>query len=410
MGKLLQALTGMQEGFNKYATDTHKMFESIITSQKSADDRMTKLEEANEAQTKAFDELLQKVPAAGGARDLLSQGAGGLRTKERDVLCKQLAFMLTHKVGQDAAEEKALQIGIGASGGFLIPMPVQAEIVMKAKLKSIMLDNADIIEPAPMAGQTHREDGTFTFSATAELAQPTETTFSDLLKAITWNLTKQGAFASMSNDLIRFVPLDLVAYLSGQAASAWGAKADDFYVNGSGSGEPRGLRIGENVNSAAQAAANFDWPDLLTLEAALPIQYRDQAVFILNDEARTLLVNIQETTGRPMFESATELKKLGIDSDFKNQTGQIRLPGRSYPYFLVSSTALPNTLGSGSDETEIWFIWPKAYRIWSGGEMEMSQDSSGANWRIGQTQIKFEIRSDGVVMLGEATSKLTGVK
>ena len=201
-----------------------------------------------------------------------------------------------------------------------------------------------------------------------------------------------------------------MGWLGRKGVRSLAKKMDDWYVNGSGSGEPRGIRIAENVNSVAQeVAGDFGWTDVVELEMALPQQHRPMAAFVLNDTGLKLIRKAATTTGEPAFVSPGDFGRLGISTDYKNSRGMIRLPGAEYPYFIVSASALPNNLGAGANETEIWFGVLANYRIWAAGEMEMSQDSAGENFRKGQTQVKLEVREDGVVVLGESFAKLTGV-
>lgn len=424
---ILKTIKGLADTIEAHGKAVNARLDEALKTVTGFEARVKAIEDTAVVAEKERKELLQRIPARGAAgdvRDALIEQVGipkerQLMNEQSTVLMAALlsprgvgsAFVGTREIEITEARLKALQIGVGAGGGFVIPRTIMTEIIQKATLKSVFLAYADIVDPADLTGTTNRENEDFTWSSTPELTQPTETTFATLLKQVPWTLTTQAAFATISNKLLKYAPIDMASWLTDKSGRSFQAKADDWFVNGTGSGEPRGLRIGENVNSSTQAAAAFDWPDLVDLEAALGIAYRPEAVFIINDTGRKLIAKLATTTGEPVFMGTAQLAKLGLTPNYRNQNGVINLPGgTSYPFFLVSGTALPSNLGTGANETEIWLGVPRYYRIWIGENMEMSQDSSGANWRAGQVQLKFTWDGDGVVTLGEAWAKQTGTK
>lgn len=396
----------------KYSDESTERFKAAEADRGDQKVRLEKLETAHEEDKKSLQTLLQSIPKAGGARDIMTQMVEG-KQRDRELMNKQARLILTSPIPKAVeADAKALQMSIGASGGFAVGTQMSTEIIEKGQFFSVMLQNADVINVGDVAqGTLLLEDGDFTWSSVASLAQPTETAFTDFIKQQAWALSKQAAFATMDNDLLRYSELDIAARLTDKGGRSVGNKADDWFIDGSGSGEPSGLRNSQGLNTASQAGASLDWDDLTAIEHALLPHYRNEGVFLFNDSVHALLVAIEDGMGRPMFESAVELRKLGIDSDFANQTGRIRLPGRSYPYFIVNSTAMSNTLGAGSDESEILFGLPRFYQIrQSQSGLEVSMDSSGANWRVDQTQIKLTYRPHGILTQGETWVLFTGAK
>ncbi len=424
MGAVDKTTKTVLETVGAHAQKFDKAIEGVLASQAKFAERVTALEAIEQGFKKELGEIAQRLPKtrAGALADAAIDNAiHDTDTGEKAVLNRQCRAIMAGMFakagdpdfGEVQANLKALQIGIGAAGGFLIPVAVQAEIIQRATLKSVMLAHGDVVQSPELTGKINRENGDFTWSSTPELTQPTETTFTTLLNQLTFMLTTQAAFATLSNKFMKYAPTDMVGWLTDKAGRSYQAKADDWFINGSGSGEPRGLRIGENVNSYAQAGTtvgSFDWTDLVEIEAALPIAYRSDAVFIINDTSRKLIAKLADTTGNPIFMGVAQMQKLGLTVNYKNQQGVINLPGgTAYPFFLASTTALPSTLGSSSNQTEIWFGVPRFYRIWMNGNMEVSQDSAGANFRAGQTQIKFETDIDGALLLGESWAKGTGI-
>jgi HK97 family phage major capsid protein len=410
--KMIEALTTLTKAIGDLGERVEKQIAGLTSRVDTVEDSYKALTDANVKMQEDVLKLAQIVPAGRTREELM--GATRQAQTDREKAADAVAYMIACRgdAGRaDPARLKALAITPGASGGFLLQPVVQAEIIEKARWKSVMLELADVQPPSPLTGVTHRQNATFTFSGTAELAQPTETTFAALLQQIGWALTKQGAFATVSNDLLKRSPIDLLDWLTKEAGRSLGEKADDWFINGTGRGMPRGLRMGENMTAYAMTGT-FDWTVMVNIEHALDVPYRDGAVFILNDTVLKMLKLLQETTGKAIFHSNAQLQQVGMSVQYAGQKGVINLPAVSYPYYIAKASALPATGGTGGDESEVYFLDPRrTYRIWPDeGGREMSSDSSGANWRVGQTQIKFEVRYDGVVVQGEGISYGTGIK
>lgn len=412
MPDLIETLVALKNAIGDLGTKNEARFADLAKRQDTVEGRFAEFKAANDQAQKDLLELRQLMPA-GKTREALMAPAAAVQL-ERKTLGDAVAYMLAchgRAAEADPARLKALAITPGASGGFLLQPVVQAEIIEKARWKSIMLELADVQPPSPLTGVTQRQNATFSFAGVAELAQPTETTFAAMLVQIAWALTKQGAFATISNDLLKRSPIDLLDWLTKEAGRALGEKADDWFINGTGRGQPRGLRMGEGM-TAYPMTGTFDWTVFVQIEHALDVPYRDGAVFIINDTVLKMLKLLQETTGKAIFDSNASLQKMGMSVTYPGQKGVLNLPAVSYPYYIAKASALPATGGTGSDESEVYFTNPgRTYRIWPDeGGMEMSSDSSGANWRVGQTQVKFDVRYDGVVVQGEGISYGSGIK
>ncbi len=157
------------------------------------------------------------------------------------------------------------------------------------------------------------------------------------------------------------------------------------FVAGDGSDKPTGLRSA-SLGSIAQAGASFAYDDLVDLFYELPEQYRQNAVFMTSSAGMKLLRKLKDNNDLPIF-------------DVRDQT--------IFNRPVLESADIPANLGTGTDETEIFFFDPWYYWIKDGERMFVDTDKVISKL---QTELVVAEAVDGVYTLADAGKKLTGVK
>ncbi len=179
----------------------------------------------------------------------------------------------------------------------------------------------------------------------------------------------------------------IVNYISAIAGRALAQKEEEAFIAGSGSAQPTGLRSA-SISSIAQSGAALAYSDLVDLYFELPVQYRKNAVFIGSTGAVKKTVSLEDSNSRPLFPAGQPLD---------------RLFGKE----LLETGNIPENLGTGSNETEMYIGDPFYYWIKDGQNLEMKTDEILSNM---QTEILVYQAVDGNVALEDAWRKLTGVK
>lgn len=188
--------------------------------------------------------------------------------------------------------------------------------------------------------------------------------------------------------LMRTSAQNIISFVSQLAGKAITDKEESAFVNGDGSGKPLGLRQTSGITAVPQAGSTFAYEDIVNLYFSLPVGYRQNAQFLTSAKGAQLLTTLKDENSRPLFTPGQPL-----DSLFNKP--------------LVESEDIPADLGTGTDETEIWFGDLFNYWIKDGSELEMATQDKIENLQTKVVVYKFV---DGRVVNKAAFRKLTGVK
>ena len=178
--------------------------------------------------------------------------------------------------------------------------------------------------------------------------------------------------------------VNVIRYIGELAARALQSTEETAFVSGDGSSKPTGLRSA-SVGEVAQAGANLAYDDLVNIFYTLPEQYRDNAVFLTSSAGMKLIRKLKDSNGLPIF-------------DMRDQT----IFGKA----VIESEDIPANLGTGVNETEIWFGDMWYYWIKDGETLFMDTDKDIDTL---QTKIVVAEAVDGVYTLPAACKKLSGV-
>ncbi len=196
-----------------------------------------------------------------------------------------------------------------------------------------------------------------------------------------------AALVKVSWKLMDTSSVNIVNFVANLAARKLAEVEEAAFISGDGVGKPTGIRT-ETVTSVAQAAASLAYTDLVNLYFTLPAQYRANAVFITSAKGAKTIVSLKDTNNMPIFAPGQPLDEL------------FRKP-------LIESSDIPENLGAGTNETEIWFGDPYYYWIKDGQELQIATDE--VIERL-QTKVLVYQAVDGKLTHAEAWAKMTAVK
>lgn len=197
-----------------------------------------------------------------------------------------------------------------------------------------------------------------------------------------------AALIKVSWKLLRTSPQNITKFVSTLAARAITDKEESAFINGDGAGKPLGIRQTSGMIAASQAGTDLLYDDVLDLYFSLPAQYRRSAQFITSPKGAQLIHGLKDNQGRPIFQPNIPLDQL---------------MGKP----LLESQDIPANLGSGTNETEIFFGDLFNYWIKDGSQLEMATQDQIENL---QTKIVIYKYVDGKLTFPAAFVKMTGVK
>jgi HK97 family phage major capsid protein len=197
-----------------------------------------------------------------------------------------------------------------------------------------------------------------------------------------------AALIKVSWKLLRTSAQNVTKFVATLAAKAITEKEEAAFVNGDGAGKPLGIRQTLGITDIPQAGTGLTYDDILSLYFGLPAQYRRTAQFITSPKGAQLIHSLKDSDERPIFQPNMPLDEL---------------MGKP----LLESQDIPANLGTGENETEVYFGDLFNYWIKDGFQLEMATQDQIENL---QTKIVIYKYVDGKLTFPAAFRKMTAVK
>jgi HK97 family phage major capsid protein len=288
----------------------------------------------------------------------------------------------------DVEEQRALSRATGAAGNFLVPTDFYNQIIRALRFMGsvaqlateYVTDNGDTIQiPANTA------HGTATWTAESGAYSPSDETFAQ----VSLGANKATSKIIVSEELLQDSAFPLDSFLAREFGERIGVLENTAYVKGSGSGQPQGLlssNTASNITTVTAATGNataFTYSALVTAIFSLPKQYRDNASFIVNDQAARNLYLMVDSQNRPLWN--VNVAATGPDTFL------------GYPIYTDPDVPAP---AAGNIST-LFGDWKRTYvvRRVSGFSMQRQNELHSDNGQVGFRG--FE-RVDGKVVLPAA--------
>ena len=179
--------------------------------------------------------------------------------------------------------------------------------------------------------------------------------------------------------------INITSYISRLSARALVSKEETAFVGGDGSSKPEGIRQA-GITAIAQSGASVAYDDIVNLFYGVPEQYRNNGKWLASTSAIKLIRKLKDSSNLPIF-------------NVQDQT----IFGKP----LLECTDIPENLGSGEDETEIYFGDLGEYWIKDGESM--LAETRKVEGRLQVDMYLYEA-TDGVLANADAFRYLSGVK
>ena len=199
----------------------------------------------------------------------------------------------------------ALQIGTDSEGGYIVPDEFDRTLVEALEEQNIFRQLATVI--ATSSGD--RKIPVVATKGTAawideEAAIPES---DDSFSQVSIGAYKLGTMLKVSDELLNDNVFNLQAYISREFARRIGAKEEEAFFVGDGTGKPTGVLAatgGAELGTTAAAAATITADEVIDLFYSLKAPYRRKAVFIMNDATVKILRKLKDSTGNYLWQAA----------------------------------------------------------------------------------------------------------
>lgn len=288
----------------------------------------------------------------------------------------------------DVEEQRAISRATGAAGNFLVPTDFYNQVIRSLRFMGsvaqlcteYVTDNGDSIQvPANTA------HGTAVWTAENAVNTPSDETFAQ----ITLGANKATSKIIVSEELLQDSAFPLDSFLAREFGERIGVLENTAYIKGTGTGQPQGLlasNIASNVTTITAAVGNataFNYTALVTAIFSLPKQYRDNASFIVNDQAARNLYLMMDTQNRPLW--SVNVSATGPDTFL------------GYPIYTDPDMPAP----AAGNISVLFGDYKRAYvvRRVAGFSMQRQNELHSDNGQIG---FRGQERVDGKVVLAAA--------
>ena len=197
----------------------------------------------------------------------------------------------------------ALQVGTDSEGGYLVPDEYERTLVQALEEENIFRQLAKVI-------QTSSGDRKIPVVATKGTASwiDEEGAFvesDDAFSQVSIGAYKLGTLIKVSEELMNDSIFDLESYISAEFARRIGAKEEEAFFTGDGSGKPLSILAasgGAETGVTAASATAITADELMDLFYSLKAPYRKNAVWVLNDSTIKAIRKLKDNSGQYLWQ------------------------------------------------------------------------------------------------------------
>ena len=150
---------------------------------------------------------------------------------------------------------------------------------------------------------------------------------------------KLAAFVKLDNDFIHDVDFDLADYLMYRLSRNFARAEDDGFINGTGENMPTGILHETEGAKVGVTSDSITFDNIINLYFSLDEEYRDRAVWMMNDETALAIRLLKDSDGNYLWNQATDtiLGKKVIISNFmpSAESGKMPIVFGDFKYYWV---------------------------------------------------------------------------
>lgn len=202
-----------------------------------------------------------------------------------------------------AAVYNALQVGTDSEGGYLVPDEFEHTLVEALEEENVFRTLAKIINTSsgdrkiPVVATK----GEASWIDEEGLYQEDDDAFTQ----VSIGAYKLGTMIKVSEELLNDSAFDLESYISREFARRIGAREEDSFFNGDGTGKPLGILAtngGAEIGVTAASATAITADEVIDLFYSLKSPYRKKAVWVLNDATIKTIRKLKDNNNQYLWQ------------------------------------------------------------------------------------------------------------
>ena len=256
--------------------------------------RMERLEALDAQMKKPVNQPLTGKPMSGRTIERIGRASDEYRTSFWDMMRSKAPL---------PSVVNALQEGTDSEGGYLVPDEYARTLVEALEKENMFRQLAKVI-------RTSSGDRKIPVVATKGTAswideEGAYTESDDSFGQVSIGAYKVGTMIKVSEELLNDSVFDLESYIAKEFARRIGAKEEEAFFTGDGSGKPLGILAATGgaetgVTAASSTAVTAD--ELMDLFYSLKSPYRKKAVWVLNDSTIKAVRKLKDSTGQYLWQ------------------------------------------------------------------------------------------------------------
>lgn len=256
--------------------------------------RMERLEALDAQMKKPVNQPLTGKPMSGRTIERIGRASDEYRTSFWDMMRSKAPL---------PSVVNALQEGTDSEGGYLVPDEYERTLVEALEEENMFRQLAKVI-------RTSSGDRKIPVVATKGTAswideEGAYTESDDSFGQVSIGAYKAGTMIKVSEELLNDSVFDLESYIAKEFARRIGAKEEEAFFTGDGSGKPLGILAATGgaetgVTAASSTAVTAD--ELMDLFYSLKSPYRKKAVWVLNDSTIKAVRKLKDSTGQYLWQ------------------------------------------------------------------------------------------------------------
>ena len=256
--------------------------------------RMERLEALDAQMKKPVNQPLTGKPMSGRTIERIGRASDEYRTSFWDMMRSKAPL---------PSVVNALQEGTDSEGGYLVPDEYERTLVEALEEENMFRQLAKVI-------RTSSGDRKIPVVATKGTAswideEGAYTESDDSFGQVSIGAYKVGTMIKVSEELLNDSVFDLESYIAKEFARRIGAKEEEAFFTGDGSGKPLGVLAATGgaetgVTAASSTAVKAD--ELMDLFYSLKSPYRKKAVWVLNDSTIKAVRKLKDSTGQYLWQ------------------------------------------------------------------------------------------------------------
>lgn len=256
--------------------------------------RMERLEALDAQMKKPVNQPLTGKPMSGRTIERIGRASDEYRTSFWDMMRSKAPL---------PSVVNALQEGTDSEGGYLVPDEYERTLVEALEEENMFRQLAKVI-------RTSSGDRKIPVVATKGTAswideEGAYTESDDSFGQVSIGAYKVGTMIKVSEELLNDSVFDLESYIAKEFARRIGAKEEEAFFTGDGSGKPLGILAATGgaetgVTAASSTAVTAD--ELMNLFYSLKSPYRKKAVWVLNDSTIKAVRKLKDSTGQYLWQ------------------------------------------------------------------------------------------------------------